>query len=513
MRAIPRLVGAVVVAGWIAVGGCLVHDPLYCHLPDHPCTDPARPVCDVNGQFDESDHIANTCISTPANCPVEICGCTAGAFLSCDGDNALRCGSDGMSSTSEACAIGCDSTLGGCTCAAGVAVCAAGALEVCEPSGVFGAPTSCPLGCAADGKHCLDVSASNGLNAALDTPGQRSDFTLDAGVTFDTNTGVVLDGTGSSIAIPSVLVTQASAPAIRAFLVRSVTLSDATVKGTNAFAIVADETIELRGRLDVRGHGGIDGAGASTAVGCAGADGTVFDAGTLNQGSSGPGGGGHATAGARGGNNNGFAGGIGGATVNDPDASPLVGGCGGGIIPAVSGIGGGGGGAAQLVARVEIRVVVAGQAAGQLNIGGGGAPHNGGGGSGGTALLEAPSVVVAGAGAGVFANGGGGSECDPGQDGVFGPTAAVGGNCATSPQGPHDYWQGGAGGTGTGAPLAGADYCPPPPSVGFCTLGGNGPGGGGAVGRLRVNDATGTFAATSGASVSAQSSVGTIGTR
>lgn len=63
----------IVVLGLVAAGalltaavlpGCLVKDPLYCHLPEHPCSDPSRPYCDETGQY-EPQNIANTCIASP----------------------------------------------------------------------------------------------------------------------------------------------------------------------------------------------------------------------------------------------------------------------------------------------------------------------------------------------------------------------------------------------------------------------------------------------------------------
>ncbi|MCE9572253.1 MAG: hypothetical protein K8W52_03775 [Deltaproteobacteria bacterium] len=485
--------------------GCAVHDPLFCDA-SHPCTDPARPVCDLNGQFDESDHIKNTCISTPANCPVEVCGCMPGELITCEQTAAVRCGSDGMSSVSEPCALGCDSSIGGCKCTQGDSKCEGGAVEVCEPSGAFSAPSECALGCAADGKRCVDISASNGLNAALDAPGTRSDFTLGAGASFDTASGTVLDSNGSAVLIPSVLVSQpAGGPSIRAFLARSITLHGASVTGVNAFAIVADDTIEIDGTLDLRPSAGSPGPGSSTASQCKGAD--VLLAGSGQSRYSGGGGGaGHATSGAGGGNWGGTTalGGAAGGAYGVVETTPLVGGCAGGSVNSETtpkAIGGLGGGAAQLVARRTIRVV----RSGVINAGGGGGGGDysgGGGGAGGAVLLEAPTVVVDGSGSGVFVNGGAAS-CGgtPGASGLS-STAAAQATC--------DATGGGAGGTGVLAPTRGSDICPTPSA---CSFQGIGHGGGGAAGLLRVNTATGSFAATGGATTSAKSSVGTIGTR
>lgn len=47
-----------------AVAGCLKRDPLYCD-GETPCTDPARPFCDDDGQYPASEGIKHTCIADP----------------------------------------------------------------------------------------------------------------------------------------------------------------------------------------------------------------------------------------------------------------------------------------------------------------------------------------------------------------------------------------------------------------------------------------------------------------
>jgi alpha-tubulin suppressor-like RCC1 family protein len=44
--------------------GCLKRDPLYCD-ESTPCTDPARPYCDLEGQFPAAEGIKRTCIPDP----------------------------------------------------------------------------------------------------------------------------------------------------------------------------------------------------------------------------------------------------------------------------------------------------------------------------------------------------------------------------------------------------------------------------------------------------------------
>ena len=49
----------------ISSSGCLKKSALFCD-EDTPCTDPALPFCDLNGDFPASDGIGNTCIPQPS---------------------------------------------------------------------------------------------------------------------------------------------------------------------------------------------------------------------------------------------------------------------------------------------------------------------------------------------------------------------------------------------------------------------------------------------------------------
>jgi uncharacterized delta-60 repeat protein len=60
MRAVLRASLAVVVS---ATPACKV-DPLYCD-ESHECTDPARPFCDLNGDYPASEDVPRTCIADP----------------------------------------------------------------------------------------------------------------------------------------------------------------------------------------------------------------------------------------------------------------------------------------------------------------------------------------------------------------------------------------------------------------------------------------------------------------
>ncbi|WP_394839594.1 hypothetical protein LVJ94_22165 [Pendulispora rubella] len=224
------------------------------------------------------------------------------------------------------------------------------------------------------------------------------------------------------------------------------------------------------------------------------------------------GGGGHVTAG--GGSN-------GGPAYGSDTAIPLVGGSRGGstYIGVPGGTGGGGGGAVQLVACHRLTVTAnatidAGGGGGQA--GGFGTPPElsggagGGGGSGGTILLEAARMNIKGA---LGANGGGGGGgggssspptgiCDsggPGTRGTVTTSPASGGS-------PAGGGGGGQGGTGTSPPAAGS-----PSQCDLSRPAGPG-GGGGAVGRIRLNVLAGTQPDIAGAVFSPGPSIGTVAT-
>lgn len=47
------------------VAACTVRDPLYCD-ENTPCTDPGRPICDLNGEYPASEGVGRTCIPDPS---------------------------------------------------------------------------------------------------------------------------------------------------------------------------------------------------------------------------------------------------------------------------------------------------------------------------------------------------------------------------------------------------------------------------------------------------------------
>ena len=184
----------------------------------------------------------------------------------------------------------------------------------------------------------------------------------------------------------------------------------------------------------------------------------------------GGGGGGYGTAGAKGAGITLVASQVpGGSATGNPTLVPLRGGCWGGAT--AYGSGGNGGGAIQITSGTKI-TIPAGGAVGAPGYGG---YLNGGGGAGGGILLEAPTVTIAG---GAYANGGSGG-C-----GAFTGSFSSNGDLTTTPApgGPCDNGQyGGNGAAGTTPPQDGPNLANVAGTKQYAG------GGGGAVGRIRVN--------------------------
>ena len=98
----------------LSLAACKVPDPLYCDK-DTPCKDPARPFCDLNGDYPASEGVGRTCIpdpntegdagpsndsgSTPdASGPRRIVRIESGLWETCAifNDGGMRCWGDGM---------------------------------------------------------------------------------------------------------------------------------------------------------------------------------------------------------------------------------------------------------------------------------------------------------------------------------------------------------------------------------------------------------------------------------
>jgi hypothetical protein len=404
---------------------------VYC-ISDSDCTTPGFTFCDLDGQYPESGYQKNTCCAQPQDCPVDRCGCSPNAVLSCAGSDATVCGSDGMSSSEQ----------------------------------------SCTLGCEADGSRCVGFMPSNELGSAFADAMFKPDVQILDGATIDTDSGTITAANGQRIAARSVIVVQPTdAPAITAFEASSFVVGNVTVVGSNALALVSSGSIMVQGSIDAAAKQGASGPGGLTS--------TSSSIGTDNSGGlacPASAGGGNATAG-------GAGGGIEGETptggVPTTGFVPLVGGGRGGDIlngTTITGSGGGGGGAIQLVSGLSVTI------GGVVNVGGGGGGPSCGGGAGGLVIVESPTLNVTPTG-GVVANGGGGGGCgDDGPDAGASATPAQLSSCTNA----------GTGGTGSAAPTS-APYCPTsPPTTCGCTAT-TYAGGGGASGRVHVVTRDGTY--------------------
>ena len=394
--------------------------------------------------------------------------------------------------------------------------CAAGQLAVCGASGVVESVESCALGCADDHGRCARVAPSNALSDALDLAASQPPITLPAGTVIDSDTGVI-GAAGSTVVVATLTVPQAGGPTIRVLLARSWDLRGVRVRGALPVAFVAAEDIRVAGVLDVSADGITSGPGAAAC----GSDGGAGDWGqvyfarsttddsaagypTFRMRANGAGGGGFGAAGGRGGVVDvGLHIGNGGIVNGLAELVPLRGGCaGGGDAPGSPPLihHGGGGGAVQLVAGQAVRLL-GGPGVGTIHAGGGGGPaatlgtsgpgdptqqsEAGGGGSGGGVLIEARSValddatlILAGGG-----GGGGAGPCMPAPDGGDAQPSDVIARGGACPVGTLHAVSGGDGATaGDGSPGA---------ALADAACG----GGGGGLGRIRINTADGKYGA------------------
>ena len=359
------------------------------------CTNPMYPFCDVNGQFAASGGDKDVCTIAPPDCPVDLCGCTAGA-TTCGSDQQSVCNADGMSVTTS----------------------------------------TCSLGCKSDGTACNTFVPSNGLGPALAAAAAQPDAIIPSGATIDTDTGTIVVLGGTQLNISSTIVARPSG-SIRVFSAQSFVVGGATVSGTFPLALVAVGDVTINGHLDASANGSVAGAGAQSGVApCAGT--SDPDTGP------GAGGGGNATPGGSGGAYI-AVGEPGGVAITGFDV--LIGGCPGGGTAQTPDplVGGAGGGAIQIVSATSVTL------SGVVDVGGGGGQASTGGGSGGLVIIESPVVAIGLAG-GIAANGGGGGGCQNGADATPDSTAAKGGaHCI----GNDALNGGGLGGTGAAPPGGG----------------------------------------------------------
>ncbi|MBI4821730.1 MAG: hypothetical protein HY791_36050 [Deltaproteobacteria bacterium] len=362
----------------------------------------------------------------------------------------------------------------------------------CEPTGcVFtDKVTPCALGCCTD--HCCAVRVSN--QADFGRLPDSTGITTGANGVFDTESDCEATSSLGECAF-------VSAGTISACVCRSdeLIVQDLTVVGPRALVLLASRKIEIMGTLDVAGHGTENGSGVSY----------IF-----NLAASG-------TSGGRGGSFGTEGGGGGPAAHGSQNLVPLYGGMRGQNICAGSALGGGGGGAVQISAGQEVRI------SGSINASGGGGGWGrsgdscnggGGGGSGGGILLEAPRVELSGA-TKIVANGGGGgsgggtdNSGNSGSDGLLGSDPASGGPRiveGTCPLYPDIYsGSGGNGGALVTLPEPGGSGDSETRCLSSAYTGDG--GGGGSVGRIRINTVRGRQGCTCLATLSPEPTFGNI---
>jgi hypothetical protein len=456
-KAMPVCVLVVLVVLVVSmVPACTRPNPAYC-TSSADCKDPSKPFCDVSGQFGSlmDDCIAQPPIDAAIDAPVDApaAGCAAGSAIACSGDTLTTCAADGHTTTTTTCSLGCSD---------------------------------------AGGSHCEQVVPSNGLQVYLDMTPFPVDLTL-AGGTLDLDTSQFTPTGGSAVAIPSFTVAApAGGASIVVFVGKKITLgeltisSDMTTGSGPAAAFLATDDLAVAGPVLVA-------SGAVNISGCTGTTGPFTEPGGADYGGGG-GGGAHATDGADGGIvPNGVAGGVHGVAAGTDELVPLRGGCPGGFSAGIAGsLGGRGGGAIQLFSLTSVDInasIIADGLVSSIADNFGGTNYGGGGGGGGI-LIEAPSVTLDIAGF-LLARGGGGSSGD------FQPLEAPdsGSPIPGAVSQVHDGTRvnGGAGGTSTTAPVAGANTAAAVSGESIVRAAG---GGGGGVGRIRINTADGTFSKT-----------------
>jgi hypothetical protein len=374
-------------------------------------------------------------------------------------------------------------------------------LRVCTTQGGLAMDTTCTWGClTTGGAHCGVLAPSGGVATGSDTI--DPDHALGSGVTLQNNavidqvTGVITDssgtvrGSGTGIVDGIDFEQRSNGAAVFRFTSLEIKGSLGFTEPGPVVVLVSTSTISVDGAVNAQGgctggNGGPGGfAGAMGAHSASGSGGGAAGTSTTM----GAGGGGYGATGGAGGTN-GAAGAAGGAAFGTDAIALLVGGGGGGGGSGGNPYGGGGGGGVQLVANTSLSI---GSAA-SINAGGCGgtsgrstSDSGGGGGAGGTILLEAHDATIAGQLA-VNGGGGGGNYYDnppcttstgAGGNGGLGRTPTIGGiGCAAN---------GGSGGAGaTLAGMAGGNGS-------YMTTGDYSAGGGGSVGRMRFNTASGS---------------------
>ncbi len=465
---------------------CTKPNPRSC--ADGTCTDPTFPFCDVNGEVDGQN---NTCVAV---------ACTAGEFQACRGDLAITCNTAGSDFDLIQCDRGCEDGIGCHLCDPNETACTNGTVASCDANGTVTGSQVCPLGCFEDQPRCRDIDPSNGLGQFVDMVVGPPGLDLTDAV-FETSTGNVIVNATTMVSVPSFLVpATGDGPALRVFVVQSLHLKGATAIRSGgpgpgprvsppgaAFAVVSLGDIRIEGTV------GVEASAGSAVTGCTVGKGAQFTEQDGRHVSSGGGGGGNASAGGLGGAIAGLisplAPAVNGQVSGTAPLEPLRGGCSGGFVATVNGSFPSGGGAVQLSSATRIAID------GMLDVRGTNVfdfdqdgTTQGGGGAGGSVLLEAPEIAL-GASARVLATGSNGAQgCDT--PFVF---------CTL----------GGAGATNTTVATNGGDITAPGPAANGAFSG----GGGGGLGRIRINTPDQAFTISSAAVTDGTLTTGVLKTR
>lgn len=474
----------------VALLGCTSPNPRSC--ADGFCNDPALPFCDVDGAI---EGVPQVCVAV---------ACTPGDFVACRGDEAISCNADGSNYEVTACPLGCEAATGCKLCEPNQTACTNGTVATCDAAGNIVSSEKCYFGCFDDEPRCRDLDPSNALAMHADMVALPADLTLD-GADINTESGDVAQQGQPVSGITSFLVPATNGGAmVRVIVAKDVRLKDvnvqrdaasdpASITTGPALAIVATGSIRIDGRLTIYG-----GAGGVDIAGCSGGAGAY----EVDQGrylTAGHGGGGHATAGARGGDVGSaeyLTGGAAGMISGNAMLVPLRGGCPGRTAP--------GGGAIQLSARGQIIVD------GVIDVRGYTPRSTGGGGGGGGILLEAARVELTSA-ARLIAIGGGGGAGDhyegnynvtsPNDDG----TPQAGTRCGN----PSIYCTAGGNGAAPGIGATPGILAAVPATAGESGAG----GGGGGLGRIRINTRDQTYVKASSTIEAGELTVGVAATR
>ncbi|MDQ3365316.1 MAG: hypothetical protein M3680_07810 [Myxococcota bacterium] len=453
-----------VVVGLVVVGCGTKPNPQSCK--DGLCTDQAYPFCDLDGSLGGEPQ---ECIAVQ---------CTANEFEACRGDLAVTCNASGNDYEFVDCPLGCEAGIGCKLCEPNETRCTNGTVATCDANGAIAEMESCPLGCFEDEPRCRELASSNNLDVVGAMFPDAPDLELTNATVFSDTGAIAVEG--APVVAPSFLVqAQGAQGPIRVFVMGRLRINGmvATVSGDPrnspgpAIAFLAHKDIRLEGTLVVEPRVG------SAILGCmlAGAGNVHSPADGLLY-TWGGGGGAHASDGGEGGAITDYSGPLGakkGESSGSATLQPLRGGCSGGFHLATAGTHANGGGAVQFSSghsivitgeidargrNGELETVVEDTTSG---------PAVGGGGAGGGILLEAPRVEFMGATKVRVSGGHGASACQ-----------VASRNCGL----------GGTGASVLGPASDGGDITGNTPDSKHASG-----GGGGGLGRVRINTADGTY--------------------